>query len=161
MFEFQPGGAVDFSPGAVVEAKYRIEGGQLILPPPEQTGSEQRQAIEWVGDDKIRLKVGDKPAEELSRKGPRTDANNPIIGEWNGYRDMGKNRVELRWFFYPTGKLLLLIPFTTQHAHYSVDQQTLRIDLSDRKVEGKFDVQGDVLTIPGPSGSGESRFARY
>jgi hypothetical protein len=161
MFEFRADSAVQFSPGAVVEAAYRIEGTQLVLPPATTTGPEQKSTIEWLGEDRFRLKAGDQTAEELSRRGARVDARNPILGEWRGSRQMGANRVEVRWFFYPAGKALLLIPFTIQAGRYSIDRQTIRIELPNRKMEGKFDLQGDMLRLPGPRGNGESRYARY
>jgi hypothetical protein len=57
MFEFRKDGMVDYSPGAVVEMKYRIEGDQLVLPPATINEPEQRQAMEWPGNDKLRLKA--------------------------------------------------------------------------------------------------------
>jgi hypothetical protein len=38
MFEFRKDGVVDYSPGVVVEMKYRIEGDQLVLPPATVNG---------------------------------------------------------------------------------------------------------------------------
>jgi hypothetical protein len=162
MFEFHQDGVVDYSPGAVVETDYRVEGDQLVLPSATKDGKEQRQTIEWLGDDHFRLKAGDVIGDELSRTGPRADPKNPLIGEWTGSRDMAGNTVELRWFFYPNGKTLLLVSFLTQHGRYSVNKRIIRVALPDRDaVEGAFDVNGDRLTLPGPHGTGESHFARY
>src|SRR3954454_13693205 len=50
MFEFRKGGVVEYSPGAVVEMSYRVEGNELVLPPGTEKGPEQRQIITWLGD---------------------------------------------------------------------------------------------------------------
>src|SRR3974377_1991113 len=55
IFEFHPDGVVDYSPGAVVESDYRIEGDEVVLPPATKTGPEQRQTVEWLGDEHFRL----------------------------------------------------------------------------------------------------------
>src|ERR1022692_2443326 len=50
MLIFHSDGGFEFSPGAIVEMTYRIEGGQLILPPATNTGPELRQQMEFHGD---------------------------------------------------------------------------------------------------------------
>jgi hypothetical protein len=157
MFEYRGDGTVGFSPGAIVETSYRIEAGQLVFPAATKDGPEQRQAIVWLGDDRLRLE-----GMELARKGQRPDASNPIQGEWAGSREMDGRKLEIRHLFYPAGKSLLLIPFLTQQGSYSIMDGNIRIELPGRAaISGKYTVEGDVLTIPGPRGSGVSRFKRY
>jgi len=164
MFEFRKDGVVDYSPGAVVEMKYRIEDDQLVLPPATVNGPEQRQSMAWSGNDKLRLKVSGDLWVELSRRGSAPDVKIPILGEWTSSGEMAGKRTESRYLFYPAGKALLLIPFLKQTGSYSIRGErgeTIRLELSGRApVEGKFTVAGDMLTIPGPN-RGESRFARY
>jgi hypothetical protein len=161
MFEFRKDGVVDYSPGAVVEMKYRIEGDQLILPPATINGPEQKQTMEWSGNDKLRLKTGGGPGVELARAGQAPDVDHPILGEWTSSREMSGRTMQARHLFYPAGKGLLLLPFLKQSGSYSIRGESIRLELPGRDpVEGKFTVNSDVLTIPGPN-SGESRFARY
>jgi hypothetical protein len=108
LLEFNADGTVDFSPGAVVEARYRMEGNQLILPSDTKAGPEQKMTIEFVGEDKLHFRpAGNNAAEpksvELVRKGVRPDPSNLLIGEWNGTRDMNGHQAKMRWLFYPTG----------------------------------------------------------
>lgn len=155
LLEFHADGSVDFSPGAVVEASYRIEGNQLILPSDTKAGPEQKMTIEFVGEDKLHFRPpGNNAAEpksvELVRKGARPDSSNLLIGEWNGTRDLGGRQVEMRWLFYPSGKSLLLIAFYTDHGHFSVEGAKIRFELPREKLpEGHFDIDGDVLKLPG------------
>src|SRR5437773_2536274 len=79
MFEFHKDSVVDYSPGAVVEMKYRIEGDQLVLPPATINGPEQRQSMEWSGNDKLRLKSGGDLWIEVTRQGPAPDVKIPIL----------------------------------------------------------------------------------
>jgi len=161
MFEFRKDGVVDFSPGAVVEMKYRIEGDQLVLPPATINGPEQKQTMEWSGNDKLRLKVSADAWVELARQGPAPDVQIPILGEWTSSGEMAGKTMQARYLFYPAGKGLLLIPFLKQSGSYSIRGETIRLELPGHEpVEGKLKVDGDVLTIPGPN-NGESRFARY
>jgi hypothetical protein len=165
LLEFHADGSVDFSPSAVVEASYRMEGNQLILPSDTKAGPEQKMTIEFVGDDKLHFRpAGNNAAEpksvELVRRGARTDPSNRLIGEWNGTRDIGGHQVEMRWLFYPAGKSLLLIPFYTDHGHFTVEGAKIRFDLPRQKLpEGHFDIDGDVLKLPGKKTV--SPYARY
>ena len=82
MFEFHADRAVDFSPGAVVESAYRIEGNRLILPPGTKNGPEQKMAIDFIGQAKLHLRPAgvdwsEADSLELLRKGDRADASNP------------------------------------------------------------------------------------
>jgi hypothetical protein len=80
-------GVIDYSPGAVVEMKYRIEGNELVLPPATKTGPETRQTIEFEGESKMRMVTAGGPAVELTRQGSRPDAVRPILGEWTAPRE--------------------------------------------------------------------------
>ncbi|HEY6391305.1 MAG TPA: hypothetical protein VIX89_08510 [Bryobacteraceae bacterium] len=161
MFEFRKDGVVDYSPGAVVEMKYRIEGDQLVLPPATINGPELKETMEWPGKDKLRLKASGGPWVELTRAGPAPDVKNPILGEWTSSREMAGKTMEVRYLFYSAGKGLLLIPFLKQSGSYSIRGESIHFELPGRDpMEGKFKVDGDMLVIPGPN-TGESRFARY
>ncbi|MGI8961298.1 MAG: hypothetical protein ACR2IV_16350 [Bryobacteraceae bacterium] len=165
LLEFHADGSVDFSPGAVVESPYRIEVNQLILPSESNHGPEQKMAIEFVGENKLRLKPsGNSTAPgntaELVRKGIRSDPLSLIIGEWRGTRDIGGHQAEMRWLFYSTGKSLLLIPFRTDHGRFTVEGAKIHFDLPGAMLaEGHFDINGDVLSLPGRKTA--SRYARY
>ncbi len=157
MLMFHSNGVVDCSVGAVVEMTYRIEGGELIFPPVRTNGPEQRQKMEFVGHDRLRL-------DEilLTRQGAAPDAKRPIIGEWAGTREMNGRQLEARYLFYPAGKCLFLLPFLTlPSGRYSIRGSTMRLELPERQTaEGKFEIEDDVLTLPGPSGS-QYRLRRY
>ena len=106
--------------------------------------------------DRLRLGQGD-----LTRVGKAPDASNPILGEWLAKREISGRAVEARYFFYPAGKCLLLLPFVTKAGRYSIHDATMRLELGDQKpIEGKFQVEGDLLTLPSPSSS-PARFRRY
>lgn len=46
MYEFGADGTIRFSPGAIMDMPYRLEGNQLILPPATTNGPEQKSTIE-------------------------------------------------------------------------------------------------------------------
>jgi hypothetical protein len=162
MFEFRDGGAVAFSPGAVVDSVYRVEGRELVLPPATNSGPEQRMRIVKNGEDDLALDSATGGRMELKRAGKRAGGDDPLLGEWVGTRDMGGRTVETRFFFYPGGKALLLAPFTRVDGTWSATTATIKIALPGREpVEGSYSVEGDTLTLPGSRGTGTSRFRRY
>ncbi len=156
MLAFRPGGRVDFSPGAVVETTYRVEGNEIIFPPPTINGPEMRQKFAFDGPNQLRL-----AGEPLTRRGTSPDPQNLILGEWVGTREMEGHRMEAHYLFYPAGKSLFLLPFQTAPGRYTINGAVMRLELPARRpAEGKFQIDGDTLTLPGPSGSG-ARFRRY
>jgi hypothetical protein len=158
MFEFFKDGTFNFSAGAVVETKYRIEGNQLILPSGTINGPEQRLTMEWVNADHMVL----NGSETLSRQGTSHDTTNPIVGEWTAPRETGGVKSEVRWFFEPDGTGLLLYPFKWQKGSYSVKNGTIRIEYpGSQPVEGPFRFDGTLLTIPSSGKTGKSQLKRY
>src|SRR5436305_11106754 len=64
LLEFHADGSVDFSPGAVVGARYRIEGNRLILASDTKAEPEQKMTIEFVGKDKLHFRPASNNAAE-------------------------------------------------------------------------------------------------
>ena len=64
-------------------------------------------------------------------------------------------------FFYPAGKSLLVIWFTTQHGRYSVTEGRLVGEFGGRVgLDGTFDFTNGVLSIH-RSGGRVTKLARY
>jgi hypothetical protein len=162
MYTFHADGVVDFSPGAVVEMRWRVENDQLILASGTAGDPEQKMVIKWLSDDKVQFLSGDAVANELTRAGKRSDTANPLIGEWLGTREMNGHKLEVHWLFSSDSKSLLLMPFVSQHGHYEISKSTLHLDVTGTPAtDYKYQVRGDVFTISKPDGSHESRFERY
>ena len=164
LFEFRDGGVVVFSPGAVVEMPYRVERGELVLPPATHTGPEQRIRITITDKDQLGLEPpGAGPVRiELRRVGTKRESDDPLVGEWLGERDFGGHVVEARYIFYGNRKCLLLIPFTRTEGTWSATATTITLNFPGQStVEGQYAIEGDTLTIPGPHGTGKSTFRRY
>ncbi|HVO98733.1 MAG TPA: hypothetical protein VMT15_11735 [Bryobacteraceae bacterium] len=154
---FRANGVVDFSPGAVVDTTYRIEGKELVFPPPTANGPELRQKMDFTGADRLRLAEAN-----WTRAGAAPDPGNLILGEWVGKREMDGRPMEARYLFYPGGKFLFLLPFRTPApGRYSIQGSIMRLELPGRKpAEGPFKIDGDMLSTPSAGGSGY-RFKRY
>jgi hypothetical protein len=160
MITFREGGALEFSPGAVVEMPYRIESGQLVLPGGKEGAAENRQKIVWLGDDKLRLDQENGAGIELTRAGNRESASEPILGEWHGRRDMGGQEVSILFFFRREGRSLLLIPFLTQTGKYTVDKAHIHLEWPDCPIpEAEFAVDADALTFTADGKT--TRYSRY
>jgi hypothetical protein len=140
---FRAEGTLDLSLGAIVEMPYRIEGGEIIFPPATTDGPAQRTKLDFTGADQ--LKIG---TDQLTRKGSATDPNIPILGEWEGKRDMGGQEVEVHYLFYRDAKCLLLIPFATTTSKYTIEGQNIRIERSNQPLESEtFTLENGVLRV--------------
>jgi hypothetical protein len=159
MLFFRADGTLDFSYGAVVEMPYRIESDEIVFPPATADGSEQRMKLQFTGQDQLRLLGG--PGEQLTRKGAAPDLKIPILGEWEGKRDMGGHQVEVHYLFYFNGKCLLLMPFMKRKMEYTIEGQNIRIEGPNQEpLSGEFRIKDGVLTIPGQSDKGND-YSRY
>jgi hypothetical protein len=187
MFIFREDGTLEFSPGAVVEMKYRVEGNRLIMPPGTVNGPDQVWVIESLTKNELRLSQEDwqpkeantpgapasAPSMRMTREGEVVDPKNLILGTWpssGAWQSPSSDKVSGRsapiikstWQFRADGLVLLTVPFRIEKGRYSIKDDLIRIEIEERPaVEGKVRWDGDVLVIPGPRASGESRFARY
>jgi len=160
LYEFRSDGTVDFSPGAVVEMPWRVENNQLILPAATTGGTEQKLNLKWLGDNKLSWAT-EAGVIELARVGNRADAGNPMLGEWIENREMAGRKLEAHWLFYPGGKILLLMPFATQHGTYTISGSALHLNVPGLKPEFKLVLTDNLLTLSEPDGGREDRYARY
>jgi hypothetical protein len=154
IIQFMKGGVLEYSPGAVVEMKYRIEGDELILPPATVKGPEVRQKLQFVSDKQMRMISESDPVVNLSRHGKAPDPANPILGEWTTLRELNGQRMTAHYLFYPGGKAMLLLPFMTKAGRYTVQGNKMKIDIPTLGAsEGSFHREGNVLSLPlGKSG---------
>lgn len=169
VFHFGQGGALEYSPATVVEMAYKLEGTtltMLTLPPGTKGGAEQKQTLEWLADDRLRVHVSASGDEsiELTRKGRPGDVPRSILGEWASPREIGGHTVEALYIFYPAGKALLVIPFLTSEGRYTVDGDKIHFSVPQRwTADGTFRLASDTLTlsITDAKGVRETRYARY
>ena len=163
LYSFRENGTVDFSPAALVEMQYRLDGDNLFLPADSNEPAPATK-VKFVDADHARLsteQAGKTSTQELTRKGSIQDPKNLILGEWTSLRkDLGAG-IESTEIFYPKGKFLLVIPFIWVHGRWTVTGTTIQMDLPNLKpVQGPFAVEGYTLKLP--LGTDRvSRLARY
>ena len=159
VYQFRADGTFDFSPGAIVDMPYRMEGDQLIFPPETTTGPEMKSTVAWPSNDVMRMTMQGH-AEEYKRRGA-PDSRDRLLGEWLGSREMDGQRMPVQMFFYPAGRSLLVILFTTQHGRYSVTNGRLVGEIGGQaSLDGTFDIANGVLSIY-RSGGRVTKLARY
>jgi hypothetical protein len=160
VYEFHADGTVDFSPGAIVEIPYRVEGNQLILPPATTTGPEVKAVLSWPVEHVMRIAMLGA-ITEYQRQGPPVDARDPLLGEWLTFREMDGHRMPEQWLFYPGGKGLLVIRFTTDHGRYSLTNGNLAATFARQgELDGAIGISEGVLSIS-RSGGRVTKLARY
>ena len=163
VLEFRSDGTADFSPGAVVEGPWRIENGQLILPPDTDRGAERKTNLKWLGDVKLRLE-NEASVIELTRVGDRVDVRNPIVGEWIENREIAGRNLVAHWLVFNGGKMLFVMPFAIQHGSYTISGSALHFSFptwTPTPGNFRFKLAHNVLTLSAPEGGNESRLARY
>jgi hypothetical protein len=159
VYQFHADGTVDFSPGAIVDMPYRVEGGQLILPPGTTTGPETKAGLTLSGDV-MRLSAEGHVAE-YHRRGTVQNLSDPLLGEWLGSREMDGRQMIEQMFFYPGGKSLLVILFTTQRGIYSTTGGRLVATFGGRAgLNGPFEISDGVLSIH-RGGARVTKLTRY
>ena len=159
VYQFRADGTFDFSPGAIVDMPYRVEGDQLIFPPETTTGPEMKSTVAWPSND-VMLMSMQGHAEEYKRRGA-ADPRGRLLGEWLGSREMDGHRMPVQMVFYPAGRSLLVILFTTQAGRYSVTNGRLVGEIGRRPaLEGTFDITNGVLSIYRRGGR-ITKLARY
>jgi hypothetical protein len=159
VYQFNADGTLDFSPGAIVDMPYRVEGDQLILPPATTTGPEMKSTLTWPSNDVLRMSAQGQ-SEEYQRQGA-ADPHDRLLGEWLTWREMDGHRMSAEMFFYPGGNSLLVIRFTTQQGRYSVTNGKLVGEFGGRVgLDGAFDFADGVLSIHRSNGR-ITKLARY
>ena len=159
VYQFQADGTIDFSPSAIVDMPYRVDGDHLILPLATTTRQEIVSTLAWPSNDVLRMSVQGQ-TEEYRRQGA-ADPRDRLLGEWLGSRESGGHRVAVQMFFYPEGKTLLVIRFTTRRGRYSVTNGRLVADFDGQvELDGSFEVNDGVLSIHRSAGR-VTRLSRY
>jgi len=159
VYQFHTDGTIDFSPGAIVDMPYRVEGDQLILPPATTTGPEMKSTLTWPSNNVLRMSMQGQ-SEEYQRQSA-ADPRDRLLGEWLTWREMDGQKMPEQMFFYSGGKSLLVIRFTTQKGRYSVTNGRLVAEFGGRVgLDGTFDFSNGVLSIH-RSGGRVTKLARY
>ena len=104
----------------------------------------------------------------FKREGDVVDPKNLLLGTWlssSAWPSPNSDSapvIESIFQYRADGHVLLTVPFRIEKGRYSIKDDLIRIEIEARPaVESKVRWDGEVLVIPGPGGSGESRFGRY
>jgi hypothetical protein len=157
LYKFQPQGRAQFSPSAIVEYHYRVDGGHLILTPP--TGPEETLQITTLDARTLTLK---SPQGDLTytRVSPAKDPQT-LAGKWTRTVPLEGRNVANNWNFRTDGTAVLTVPFTWQSGTYAVTGSKIRIALGTRPpIAGPLTWDGDVLLLPNAKGAGVNRYHR-
>ncbi len=143
LYEFRTDGTFSFSPGAIVDMPYRLEGDQIVFPSSTTTGPEEKSKLEWSGRDVFRM---DNIA--YSRQGAAPNGTQPLKGEWTGAFKMDGKNMERRFIFDGAGHCLMLIPFLTQTGVYTARAGNLAARIGGASaLSGTFSFANGVLSI--------------
>ncbi|MGI8989151.1 MAG: hypothetical protein ACR2I2_06155 [Bryobacteraceae bacterium] len=155
-WQFRADGTQMLSNPGAVRGKYRLEGNRLILPPATVNGPEPVMAVVSLTENELRL----VSVMRMTREGKVIDPKNLILGTWQWQPT--SDGMPMRRQFRANGTDLLTAPFRTDKGRYTIRDDRIRIEIDGYPVvEGNLRWEDEVLVLPGPSGSGESRFARY
>jgi len=156
MYDFGTNRTVQFSPGAIVPTRYSVEGDRLRL----DSADGSAYTLVWDGDNHLRMTMNGA-GEDYTRLGELQDANNKLLGEWIGTRDMDGKRVVTHWVFGADSKAVLMIRFFTETGTYTIQNGRLVAKFGEQVgLDGTISVADGVLTI-NRSGGRVTRLVRY
>ena len=157
MYDFGPDGTVRFSPGAIVQERYRLDGDRLTFLPSDGPAF----SVSWNGDDHMALTVAGGGAEAYTRLGVRRDTENKLAGEWTGTRDMEGKKVVVHWIFGEDSTAVLMIRFLTETGRYAVQNGRLVATFGGRiGLDGSISLADGILAI-NRSGGRVTKLSRY
>jgi len=153
--DFHADGTFDYSPGAVLGGRYRIEGKSLILAL-DDGEPEDKQTIESLTAGALRLGPLD-----FRRVGRAEDAANLLLGVWITVKAMPgmPGTPHGYYYFRRDGRQTFVIPFLTDHCTYAVSGDRIRLTNRQGTKEGPMRWDGAVLTLPW--GRNEATFQRF
>ncbi|HUK26446.1 MAG TPA: hypothetical protein VLV49_17850 [Terriglobales bacterium] len=165
LLQFREDGSLDYSPGAIVPGRFRLEGKRLTCTVIEGDGTQTEQAMTIVSQSANALKLEilkGAPAIDLKRVGQPEDARNPILGTWVTVKPMPDMPAPMYAYyrFHGDGTETFSIPFKWTHGRYSVNGEQIRYSLPGQAVvEGALGWDGDAMVLP--KAQGETKFKRY
>jgi len=148
MYDFMQDGTARVSPGAILPMAYRLDGSSLTIDPDGPSFT-----LQWSGEDKVKLAVGENCCDDYNRIGTRIDAANPLFGEWGGERSMGGHVVSVRWIFRADASALMTIRFSTTEGHYEVRDGRLDATFGgESQFTGSLSFANGILSVDRGSG---------
>jgi len=164
LLEFREDGGMDYSPGAIVPGRFRLDGKSLIMTVDEGDGtqSEEVMTIAAISAGTLDIGLPNTPALKLKRVGPLQDPNNLILGTWMTVKPMPDMPTAVYGYyrFHGDGTETFSIPFKWIHGRYSVNGQQIRYSLPGQAaIEGALRWEGDALVLP--KARGEWKLKRY
>jgi hypothetical protein len=143
IYEFRADGTFSFSPGAIVDMPWRLEGDRIVFPSSTTNGPEEKSKLEWSGRDAFRM-----DGIAYRRQGAPPDAAHPLHGEWTGRFQMNGRDMERRFLFDSSGHCLMLIPFLKQDGIYTARGGNLAARIHGASaLSGTFSFADGVLAV--------------
>jgi hypothetical protein len=153
LVDFHSDGTFDYSPGALLGGRYKVENGQLVItlknsPRPEV------QSIQSLTKDALRL-----GALSFKRIGMPEDVANLLVGSWVTVGTMPDLPSHGYYYFRASGAVTFFIPFRTDHCTYTVSGEQIRLTNRQGSIHGPMRWDRKVLTVPW--GRDEASFERF
>lgn len=157
MLDFRSDGSVEYSPGAIVDYRWRIHGANLALTSIDPVkGEENMDTFFRISGNA--LTIGNPSGVQLtfSRQGNGTG----LAGIWTAQTMMDGHPVRNTWHFRDDGSALFTVEFTTKPGRYSAANGRFRMSIQGvPAMDGTFRFDQGELVLPGSRG--ENRFRRF
>jgi len=166
ILNFRTNRLFDYSPGAVIGGRYRVEESRVITSY-DNGEPETTMTIESLSAETLRLGAPRDAGTtqragsvNLKRVGPPEDPNNLLVGSWVTVATMPGMPSHGYYYFRSDGTETLNIPFRTDRCTYSLAGDRIRLAVAAGSyVEGQVRWEGDVLILPWRRG--EAKFKRF
>ncbi len=152
VYDFKANGSVAYSSAALVESEFSLDGQVLTL-------GGQRVGIGWHPDGRLQLNFGQDVVEDYSRKGAVVDAANPLLGEWEGSRNMAGRKIPVSMKFAAGNRALMVLFLKTVVGRYQGGAGPWTLTLPSLPPRQVVASAGGTLTITA-SGGDPHEFSR-
>jgi hypothetical protein len=142
---FSPEGVVSLVLGAMVDAKYNVEGDKFTLEAQDRGKSgREEQTLTFAGDTAVLSGHGCSMRLTRLESGA---SEKSLVGQW---RLMHMTGVPAYEEFTPEGLVRLRVPMQVQKGLYSAEDKKLSLHILSPKaqdIEARFELEGDTLTL--------------
>ena len=143
-------GACTETTGAMVDGIWRLDGDQLTLSIPDETGQPILQRGTSAIQGNAQTQVLEGQTRQLTRKGTAAPAQPAIVGLWTYPHPAGGQAYEE---YKQDGRFLFRLPITSMSCQWMADADQLHITTGAESQDMRWRVAGYRLTLDSPGGS--------
>jgi hypothetical protein len=143
-------GACSQTTGAMVDGTWKIDGEQLTLSIPDETGKPILQRGTAAMQGNVQTQVLEGQRRQLTRRGTAVPRQPAIVGVWTYPHPAGGQAYEE---YRQDGRFLFRLPIMSTSCRWTVDTDRIHLTVGGESRDMRWRIAGDRLTLDGPDGN--------